>query len=173
MGYVTFSRVHILPQTLLFSGTQPMYWYFTSAFPRGLLTALPMCVIGLFRVSRGFLRRIPEIDRDILFFLLPAIVFVLLYSILPHKELRFVMPVFPVFTAVAAVGTCSFHPVVTVSSLSDTKNNIRYDKNDSSRTLRFDPFKTARTIPIWCSSCSERICLCRFCVCFLSKLSRR
>ena len=118
MGYVTFSRVHILPQTLLFSGTQPMYWYFTSAFPRGLLTALPMCVIGLFRVSRGFLRRTPEIDRDILFFLLPAIVFVLLYSILPHKELRFVMPVFPVFTAVAAVGTCVISPCHSYLSLS-------------------------------------------------------
>ena len=29
----------------------------------------------------------PEIDRDLMIFLLPAIVFVLLYSILPHKEL--------------------------------------------------------------------------------------
>ena len=95
-----------------------MYWYFTSAFPRGLLTALPMCVVGLFRVSRDFLRRTPEIDRDILFFLLPAIVFVSLYSILPHKELRFVMPVFPVFTAVAAVGTCVISPCHSYLSLS-------------------------------------------------------
>ena len=124
MGYVTFSRVHILPKTLLFSGTQPMYWHFTSAFPRGLLTALPMCVVGLFRVSRDFLRRTPEIDRDILFFLLPAIVFVLLYSILPHKELRFVMPVFPVFTAVAAVGTCVISPCHSYLSLSLSETHI-------------------------------------------------
>ena len=97
--------MYVTPLTFFFLlGTQPVYWYFTSAFPRGLLTALPMCLLGLFRISRSFHRRAPEIDRDLMIFLLPAIVFVLLYSILPHKELRFVMPVFPVFNAVAAVG---------------------------------------------------------------------
>jgi len=94
-------------------GTQPVYWYFTSAFPRGLLTACLFCALGLLRISRKFLRRVPEIDRDVLLFLVPTIVFVLLYSILPHKELRFVMPVFPVFNAVAALGMVkSFRVIV-------------------------------------------------------------
>lgn len=72
-------------------GTHPFHWYFTSALPRSLLAAYPLCLLGLF------------VERRILRFVLPVFCFILLYSKLPHKELRFIIGSIPVFNLSAAV----------------------------------------------------------------------
>jgi len=53
--------------------TSPVYWYFSSALPRMLLSALPFAAIGA------------AVQRSVLPYAAIALTFVLLYSALPHK----------------------------------------------------------------------------------------
>nr|XP_043624071.1 dol-P-Man:Man(7)GlcNAc(2)-PP-Dol alpha-1,6-mannosyltransferase isoform X2 [Erigeron canadensis] len=72
-------------------GTHPFYWYFTSALPRSLLAAYPLFMLGVI------------LDKRIVFYILPVLSFVILYSKLPHKELRFVISSVPIFNLSAAI----------------------------------------------------------------------
>ncbi|GMT08841.1 hypothetical protein PFISCL1PPCAC_138, partial [Pristionchus fissidentatus] len=73
-------------------GTAPLLWYFYSALPRSLLLSMVFIPLGLIFDHR---RLLPLIS--------PFIVFVALYSLLPHKELRFILYVVPVLSVPAAV----------------------------------------------------------------------
>ncbi|KAI8350881.1 Alg9-like mannosyltransferase family-domain-containing protein [Choanephora cucurbitarum] len=72
-------------------GALPFHAYVFSFLPRLLLISYPLGIIGFVRDNR--VRRL----------LMPALVYVFIFSCLPHKEWRFIMYTIPLFTTAAAV----------------------------------------------------------------------
>ncbi|KAL9175853.1 hypothetical protein ABFS82_02G139200 [Erythranthe guttata] len=72
-------------------GTHAFHWYFTSALPRSLLAAYPLFMLGVL------------LDKRVRFYIIPVLSFVVLYSKLPHKELRFIISSLPMFNLSAAI----------------------------------------------------------------------
>lgn len=140
-------------------GTSPVHWYFTTALPKALLVAAPLCFASIFDIrfnvpcivplravsqaaadsaeaedeaeerrmnavtGMPLQRRIrperyvqvpvelanPFFDRRVRPLVLPVTLFVALYSLLPHKELRFVIYAIPIFNIGAAAALARLH----------------------------------------------------------------
>eukprot|EP00191_Tetraselmis_sp_GSL018_P018273 CAMPEP_0177579542 /NCGR_PEP_ID=MMETSP0419_2-20121207/1021_1 /TAXON_ID=582737 /ORGANISM="Tetraselmis sp., Strain GSL018" /LENGTH=580 /DNA_ID=CAMNT_0019068227 /DNA_START=351 /DNA_END=2089 /DNA_ORIENTATION=+ len=71
-------------------GVMPLHWYWTSALP--LLGGAALVPVGALLDAKA---RAPAVV---------AAAFVGMYSFLPHKELRFLLPALPLFNLVAAAG---------------------------------------------------------------------
>jgi len=71
-------------------GTSPFLWYFYSALPRALGPAVLLIPVGLF------------LDLRLLRLIIPSLLFVFIYSLLPHKELRFVIYAVPILNVASA-----------------------------------------------------------------------
>ncbi|KAG1179709.1 hypothetical protein G6F70_000591 [Rhizopus microsporus] len=71
-------------------GTLPFHAYFLHFLPRLLLVSYPLSIIAFVRDIR--VRRM----------LIPVIIYISIFSIIPHKEWRFIMYTIPVFTTAAA-----------------------------------------------------------------------
>jgi len=77
-------------------GVLPWYWYFLIAIPKTLSLTIVFFPIGIYFSK--------EKSIDIIVKLIPILIFLSLYSFLPHKELRFIFYCFPFFNLVEAYG---------------------------------------------------------------------
>jgi alpha-1,6-mannosyltransferase len=104
-------------------GTLPWHWYFTHALPKALGGAYPLAILGTY-VQLRLLSPI----------VMPAAGFVAIYSILPHKELRFIFYALPMFNVAAAVGLewlnrrvrSNIRPRMSISNISMTGCRIGF-----------------------------------------------
>jgi phosphatidylinositol glycan class B len=84
----TFIKTNIFQSIAIFYGAHPFHWYLSQGLPLMLLTFLPLTLLG-FSSSTAALKHI-------------VIWVVCVYSLLSHKEFRFLYPIFPllmIFTA--------------------------------------------------------------------------
>jgi len=123
-------------------GEASNHWYFTAALPKGLhltyLFILLAPVVAFMRVQEHvqeaaaaaekssrekappgqIIIRIPEklyMDPHLVILSVPLFAFFFLYSMIPHKEIRFLFPVFPFATAIAARAVLQLHSVMVLA----------------------------------------------------------
>ncbi|KAL1894318.1 Dol-P-Man:Man(7)GlcNAc(2)-PP-Dol alpha-1,6-mannosyltransferase [Ceratocystis pirilliformis] len=82
-------------------GTSPWWYYYVSALPRLLLNPLAATVLAPYALSR------PATSRPARAITIPALLFVAIYSLQPHKEARFIIYIVPPLTAIAAMGAAA------------------------------------------------------------------
>ncbi|RVX66359.1 hypothetical protein B0A52_09967 [Exophiala mesophila] len=76
-------------------GTSPWHWYFTSAIPRLVLNPLLLLLIPYSMTM--------PVASSVAHSLTPSLIYIVLYSFLPHKETRFLFPIVPPLTASIAI----------------------------------------------------------------------
>mmetsp|Transcript_8761 Transcript_8761/g.11031 ORF Transcript_8761/g.11031 Transcript_8761/m.11031 type:complete len:618 (+) Transcript_8761:222-2075(+) len=139
-------------------GTSPYHWYFLNALPKGMLLTILLLPLSFIRLSQRILAfgnysktTILDIDRMGMTYIFPIVGFICLYSILPHKEIRFIFVAFPMLNVFAARGITSIHKVAfmvmmkndnkepgKIKTTADTKNTTKHNnlskENDSTNT---------------------------------------
>ncbi|CAH0516350.1 unnamed protein product [Peronospora belbahrii] len=102
-------------------GVSPPLWYFTSALPRALQMTALLIPFGLSPLlpalskSRSTneiawtFKTTPIVDWSVLSMVWPVFVYLVLYSFLPHKELRFIFNAIPILNMVSAVGLAKLY----------------------------------------------------------------
>lgn len=128
-------------------GTMPFHWYISAALPKGLLLTALLIPLAFARLPEYIHTRAilyfqePKqsnqsngqhfvggmFDQCLLPFFTPVCGFVLMYSFLPHKEIRFIFPAIPMLNVCAAYGMSRLHQVAFPDS---NKQNTKQNSND-------------------------------------------
>ena len=102
-------------------GEMIWHWYFSRALPKGLMATVVVIPFAFLRLPDIIEKSVTEkynvkkrtqsdlFDWTLFHFLAPVFAFVVLYSFLPHKEIRFIFPVIPMFNICSAYGMSKLH----------------------------------------------------------------
>ncbi|KAI8381170.1 Alg9-like mannosyltransferase family-domain-containing protein [Radiomyces spectabilis] len=93
-----FFQVNVVASISLFYGTHPWHWYFSQGVPVMATTFLPVMMYGYYKLTQSEHRRQAKLYGQLVAWIL------LVYSLLSHKEFRFVFPILPLLLIFAAYG---------------------------------------------------------------------
>ncbi|KAI9029797.1 Alg9-like mannosyltransferase family-domain-containing protein [Phycomyces nitens] len=97
---LAFFRINVVASISLFYGVHPWHWYISQGLPVMTTTILPLVVYGFWRAQR-----MDNSTRTRVLPLLHLLLWVVcIYSLLSHKEFRFLFPIFPLLLIFAAFG---------------------------------------------------------------------
>lgn len=101
-------------------GEMVWHWYFSRALPKGLMCTALLIPLAFVRIpelvakmasnkSNQMMQVQQLFDCGIYPYFAPVLAFVVMYSFLPHKEIRFIFPAIPMFNVGAAYGMSRLH----------------------------------------------------------------
>lgn len=94
-----FFKVNVVNKISLFYGVHTWHWYLSQGLPVILTTFLPLFIYGLHKIYSQ-----PVLHQRVKPLLLLSLWVIVIYSLLPHKEFRFIFPIVPILLMVAAFG---------------------------------------------------------------------
>jgi alpha-1,6-mannosyltransferase len=117
-------------------GEMVWHWYFSRALPKGLMATtflIPLAFVRLpefldkLRLTKNSADNKQQqsfFDWSLCSFFAPVFAFVVFYSFLPHKEIRFIFPAIPMFNVCAAYGMSRLHRVAFPCAVSHNKTSL-------------------------------------------------
>jgi alpha-1,6-mannosyltransferase len=109
-------------------GEMVWHWYFSRALPKGLMATaflIPLAFVRLPEKSSADNKQKQSFfDWSLCSFFAPVFAFVVLYSFLPHKEIRFIFPAIPMFNVCAAYGMSRLHHAAFPCATSCSKTSL-------------------------------------------------
>ncbi|KAI8993328.1 Alg9-like mannosyltransferase family-domain-containing protein [Pilobolus umbonatus] len=95
----TFFKVNVVNSVSLFYGIHTWHWYISQGIPVMTTTLLPIILFGLYCIW----------SNDMIYNRMKALLYlsvwiIAIYSLLPHKEFRFLYPLMPILLIIGAYG---------------------------------------------------------------------
>ncbi|KAG1051005.1 hypothetical protein G6F43_006764 [Rhizopus delemar] len=94
-----FFKLNVVKGISLFYGVHQWHWYLSQGLPVILTSMMPFMLYGLCKIYAK-----PNIYNRMKSLLSMSLWIVFIYSLLPHKEFRFIYPIVPVLLMVASYG---------------------------------------------------------------------
>ncbi|KAM3965996.1 phosphatidylinositol glycan anchor biosynthesis class B [Aphomia sociella] len=91
-----FFRFNFLHDVASFYGQHPWYWYLTHGLPAVLGVNLVPVLASVYTILRR-----PKENKIGVLLLIATALYIAVYSVVPHKEFRFVLPLLPIFLYLA------------------------------------------------------------------------